>query len=383
MQAGTVSRPFGALFIMIFMPFALGYVVQQFFRSINAVIASRLVTDLNLDAAQLGLLTSMFFLGASAAQLPVGALIDRLGPGRTQAMLLVLATAGAALFSIASDPQTAMLGRLLIGIGVAATLPTGMKAIVLWFPKARVGLLNGLFIAIGTLGAIATSVPAEWVLASYSWRDIFVWMAIASAAMSCLMMFAIPRAPQSAQAPASVASGFRQIITDRRFWRVAPTSSLVVASAWSLSLLWVSPWLRDVDGASQLDISAQLLVLTVAQCLGALGLGIVVDRLRGRGIGPDRVLMGIAGLLITGEMAIYFAWAPGRALAWTAIGIVCATNVVSFTVTAELFEKEILGRANGALNLLHLSTTFAVQALFGVVIALWPRDAAGHYPPEA
>jgi hypothetical protein len=42
----------------------------------------------------------------------------------------------------------------MIGLGVAAALMAGLKAIVLWFPRERVALVNSYMIMLGALGAV-------------------------------------------------------------------------------------------------------------------------------------------------------------------------------------------------------------------------------------
>ena len=64
----------------VMLPFAAGYFLSYLFRTINAVIANDLAADLNLGAADLGFLTSIYFLIFAAVQLPFGALLDRHGP---------------------------------------------------------------------------------------------------------------------------------------------------------------------------------------------------------------------------------------------------------------------------------------------------------------
>jgi MFS family permease len=71
------------------------------------------------------------------------------------------------------------------------------------------------------------------------------------------------------------------------------------------------------------------------------------------------------------------AWLP-----WIAIAAIGAGTVLSYAILSEMFPKSASGRANGALNLLHVTAAFAVQYTIGLVIQLWPADAA-HYPEEA
>jgi MFS family permease len=95
---GTRFRsPALSIAFRVFLPFALGYFLSYVFRVVNAVIAPDLVADLGLDAGALGLLTSTYFLTFAAFQLPLGILLDRFGPRRTEALLLLVAAAGAFL----------------------------------------------------------------------------------------------------------------------------------------------------------------------------------------------------------------------------------------------------------------------------------------------
>jgi len=77
--------------IRVFAPFALGYFLSYLYRTVNAVIAPDLVRDIGLNPADLGLLTSAYFISFAAFQLPLGVLLDRYGPRRVEAALLLFA----------------------------------------------------------------------------------------------------------------------------------------------------------------------------------------------------------------------------------------------------------------------------------------------------
>ena len=134
--------------VLILAPFVAGYYLSYLFRTINALIADRLAAELALTAAQLGLLTAAYFVTFAAIQLPLGVWLDRHGPRRVQSMLLLTAAVGGATtFSLAGGFVSLLIGRALIGLGAPGALMAGLKAIALWFPKERVTLLNGLFLA--------------------------------------------------------------------------------------------------------------------------------------------------------------------------------------------------------------------------------------------
>src|SRR6516164_5540559 len=220
--------------VLVFLPFAGGYFLSYFYRTINAVISAELSSSMELRASDLGLLTAVYFLAFAAMQLPVGIALDRYGPRRVQSVLLLVAALGAALFGAAHTLAGFTIGRALIGSGVAAALIAGLKSIRLWFPKERLPLLNGCFIMLGTLGALTATAPAELIVAWIGWRALFAGLATATAACAVVILVlspeAIDRQPQSGHGVASL----RHIYTSQRFWRLAPLSTMCVSTAWAL-----------------------------------------------------------------------------------------------------------------------------------------------------
>ena len=121
----------------VFIPFAVGYFLSYLLRNANAVISPELRGDLGLTAADLGLLTSVYLLSFGAFQLPLGILLDRYGPRRVEAVLLLICAVGCALFALGAGMPQLTLGRALIGLGVSACLMASFKSFSLWFPIER------------------------------------------------------------------------------------------------------------------------------------------------------------------------------------------------------------------------------------------------------
>ena len=57
-------------------------------------------------------------------------------------------------------------------------------------------------------------------------------------------------------------------------------------------------------------------------------------------------------------------------------------TVLSYSILAQYFSKEIAGRANAALNVFHIGGTFVLQEVIGWIINQWPAHS-GHYPAIA
>lgn len=373
--------PTWRLVACVFLPFAAGYYLSYLFRTINTLISGPLSAELGLDAATLGLLTSVYFLVFGAVQIPIGALLDRFGPRRVQSVLLVVAAGGAALFAASTDLVGLLIARAMIGLGVAAALMAGLKAIVTWFPRERVALINGYMIMLGALGGVTATAPAEWLMGYAGWRGLFELSAAATLAAALLIFLA---APQEANAMAlqGTPMKLRAIYGNPRFWRVAPLSASCIGSAWSLQGLWAAPWLTDVEGLDREALITQLLLMAIGICLGALLLGTIADRLRRRGIATETLFAAVAGLFVIAELALIMRLPLPSQLPWFVISIVSAATVLSFAIIAEYFPSELAARANGSLNVLHFGWAFVAQYGTGLILEQWaPQD--GHYPAIA
>jgi MFS family permease len=209
-KAGMQVTRTWRLTVRVFLPFAAGYYLSYLFRTINALIVSDLSSDAGLGSANLGLLTSVYFLVFAAAQIPVGILLDRFGPRRVQSALLWFAALGAGLFAVSTGFLSFLIARAMIGLGVAGALTAGLKSIILWFPRERVALVNGYMIMLGSLGAVTATVPVEHLLAWMGWRQLFEILAAATGATAILIYVVVPEQRIiPSNAPASATLGFR------------------------------------------------------------------------------------------------------------------------------------------------------------------------------
>ena len=149
----SASAPtFATLFLRVFLPFALAYFLSYIFRGVNAVIFPYLERDIGITAGDLGLLTSAFFLFFAGCQPVLGVMLDRYGPRRVQVVLLAMAAAGSALFGLSLSLGELIVARVLIGLGFAGGLMAAIKAITLWYPPERWGLITGFHMMAGGAG---------------------------------------------------------------------------------------------------------------------------------------------------------------------------------------------------------------------------------------
>jgi nitrate/nitrite transporter NarK len=114
----------------------------------------------------------------------------------------------------------------------------------------------------------------------------------------------------------------------------------------------------------------------------ALLLGALAERLRRAGIPTEAFLAGTLCLSMAAQLTLLLGIPVSSHLLFAVTAVAGATPVLSFSILARYFPKEVAGRANAALGVLNMGSAFALQCLCGLIIAQWPADG-GHYPAIA
>jgi MFS family permease len=356
--------------IRVFLAFASGYFMSYGLRSVNAVIAPELIAEFGLTNAQLGSLSSAYFLAFASVQVPLGVLLDRFGSRRVDATLLLVAASGCLLFASARSASMLWISRALIGVGVSAALMASLRAFRFWFVPGRQQQLTAWMLVAGALGSLATTVPVQMALPAIGWRGVFVLAALLLVATSAAIFHLLPAdepipARHDTESSWSV---YRQVFSDRYFWRFGVVSLTVQASFVAFQGLWIGPWLRRVLGM-EADAAAQaLFVFNLVLMLGYLGLGLAVPHFVRRGWSTLRVVATGTSLMLAIELAIALSGGAWAWVLWIALAIAATCHTLSQTHVSLSFPERLTGRAFTAYNLLTMSGMFVAQWLFGVAV---------------
>jgi predicted MFS family arabinose efflux permease len=349
--------------VLIFLCFASGYFLSFALRQINAVLAQPMMTEFGLTNAQLGSLSSAYFVSFALMQLPLGLWLDRFGSRRTHSLLLLFSVAGCVLHALATGYAQLWIGRALIGVGVAGALMAALRAFRYLYPADKQQPLAAWMLASGSMGALSTTLPVQLALPVFGWRGVF-WIAAGCLLASALAIFFLLPKNESTSSGEKFSS-YKEIFAEPYFWRFGILSIVVHGSFVSLQSLWMGPWLVKVVGLTPTESAQTLFAYTAVLMLGFLLLAKISAKLA-----DTKVLKTVcisSGLSITCLLLI--ALLPGKVW-WLWFGYAVAG--LSFTLiqthVGMQFSDEQSGRALAAYNLLIFVGAFFSQWLFGVLI---------------
>jgi predicted MFS family arabinose efflux permease len=335
------------------------FVCSQFFRVSNAIIASDLQQDLGLSAEALGMLGAAFFYSFAAAQLPVGLCLDRLGARWTMTGLTLVGAAGSVVFALAENAGSAVLGRLLLGLGMAGNLVGPMKLFTQWFPPARFATLSGLLMGLGSVGNMLAATPLALLVGAVGWRWGFVFIGGATGALA-LLFFALVREAGPTQGDAarvkdpsaSMAQRARRLWGSRDYWIISLGTFFRYGTFVAIQGLWIGPFLMGVGGLSPVGAGNLILIMNVGVVLGFPLSGVLSDRVF---FSRKRVvLLGLA-LMALSQLALALG-AVGRHAVVSAgilfmLGLSSGFGMVMYAHIKERMPPEMAGLAISGVNL--------------------------------
>jgi sugar phosphate permease len=148
-------------------------VINYLDRATLAVANEYIRADLGLSLGQMGLLLSAFSWSYALCQLPVGALVDKVGPRWLLGGGLVVWSLAQAAGGFASTFGYFVLARIALGIGEAPQFPAAARVVSNWFPARARGTPTGVYNSASPLGVALAPLVLAPLIAATSWHWAF------------------------------------------------------------------------------------------------------------------------------------------------------------------------------------------------------------------
>jgi predicted MFS family arabinose efflux permease len=369
--------------LIIVTTLATAYVASHFFRASNVTIGLDLMRDLAIGPEALGALTGAFFFGFAAMQIPCGFFFDHFGPRRTVAGMLVLATVGGAIFTLALTWPVLLTGRVLMGAGFGVMLIGSMVVISRWFPPDRFSTLTAMVMSIGLLGNLAATTPLAWAAQASGWRSVFgaavLFTALAAIGVWLVVRDAPPGHPflaRTAEPPRQMLQGLLEVLRNPLLKPILALNFCNYACTFTVQGLWGGPFLREVHGLSAIEAGNVLLVAVIAYQIGMLSFG-PLDRLL-----DTRKWIAIGGTLMIVSILFTLAlasqppvWLPIGAI--VAIGFLSASSTMVMTHGRGIIPDRLIGRGIATINTSVMLGVACMQTLSGIIVGAFEPLADG------
>lgn len=151
----------------------IGIIINYFDRLNISVAAGPLTQEYHLSSTQLGFILSSYLWTYTLLQIPIGALLDKIGIKWLMRVGAVIWSIATFLTAIVSGFGLIILSRFLLGIAEAPTFPGASKATGYWFPLSERGLATSAFDAAAKFSNVIGAPLVAVAITLYGWRAGF------------------------------------------------------------------------------------------------------------------------------------------------------------------------------------------------------------------
>ena len=358
------------------------YIVAVLQRSSLGVSAVEAAHRFDVSASVLSSLAVVQLVVYAALQIPVGVVLDRVGPKFLITIGAFLMLGGQVMLAVAPSFEAALLARILVGAGDAMTFISVIRLLASWFRGRLLPQLAQWTGNIGQLGQVLSAIPLSFVLHQYGWSPAFLSAASLSALVFVLALLLLSNgAADAGTADASTnerVSSWRGAMKQLReslgrpgtqlgFWSHFVTQS----SGTVFTLLWGFPMLTAGLGYSAAAASGLLTLIVVAGVISGPILGILIARYPLRRSNVVLLIVAAIGLVWT----VVLVW-PGHPPLWLVVLLVIVLGVggpgslIGFDFARTFNPLRSLGSANGIVNVGGFLASFVMMYLIGLVLDL-------------
>jgi len=309
----------------------------------------------------------------AALQIPVGLLVDRVGPRSLIVCGAVVMAIGQAILAVSPSIGFVIFARVLVGMGDAATFVSVIRMLPNWFGGRVLPQLSQWVGIIGQLGQIVSAIPFALLLHSLGWQPGLL-IASGASVVAAAVAFALVRRgePPPATSPIPTSSALQQLGASIRrpgtqlgFW-----AHLVGGTVPTLmSIMWGYPFLTAGLGYDVPTAATIFSLLVLGSVLAGPVVGILVARFPLR---RSNIVLGLVSVIFL-LFAVVLAW-PGIppvglvAALFIAIGTGGPGSLVGFDLARTFNPSHALGSASGIVNVGGFLGGFVSMLLIGVVL---------------
>lgn len=365
------------------------YVIAVLQRTSLGVAGVQAADRFEISASVLSSLVVLQIIVYAGLQIPVGVMLDRVGPKfliATGALLMVI---GQVALALSPSIGIAIVGRILVGAGDAMTFISVIRLLASWFEGRILPQLSQWTGNVGALGQVLSAVPLSWALHNVGWSTSFI-TAAALSAIAFILVFVLLADGHEPAALRSRSVSWRSALVQLRQSLARPGTQLgfwasfvTMSSGTAFSLLWGFPAMVGGLGYTA-ALASGLLTLVV-------GVGLVSGPILG--ILSARFPLRRSSMILSIVAAIGIAWSivllwPGRPPFWLMVLLIVTMGVggtgamIGFDFARTFNPLRSLGSANGVVNVGGFLASFIMMFLIGVLLDIQNQVRIAHGMPS-
>lgn len=351
--------------LFIWMIASIFYAYQYILRVMPSIMFEELLEQFNIDAAVFGQFSGMYYMGYSLTHIPLGILLDRIGPRKIMSFCILITVIGLLPIMYGGTWFLAVLGRMLVGIGSSAAILGTFKIIRITFPEKQFTTWLSFSVTIGLIGAIYGGGPVGYLVREFGYIQVTKVFSILGLILAALTFYIVPEIEPDKKS--SVTGDLWEVFSNKKVMLICISSGLLVGPLEGFADVWGTQFFKIVYGYDAETAEYLPSMIFLGMCFGAPIIGMIAEKLRsyiGVTIAAGAIMLFIYIALLMEILNLGIA-----TISLIVVGICSSYQVLGIYLVSIFVRKEILGLATSMTNMIVMIFGYAFHTTIGYVIS--------------
>lgn len=371
------SKKFNAWIIWLIASFF--YAFQYILRVIPSIMITDIMTKFNIDAAVFGQFSGIYYLGYSLAHIPLGLLLDRLGPKKVLPLFITLTVIGTLPLVVTDFWVYPIFGRFLVGVGSSSAILGVFKIVRIAFGEKRFPLMLSWSVTIGLMGAIYGGEPINYLQGIIGFEKVIIMLIVLGLVLAVIAYFVIPTIEEE-KVNNSIWHDIKIVLSNKRAVAICVLAGFMVGPLEGFADVWGSTFLQTVYGFDNAVAATLPSFIFIGMACGGPILSFIAGRIQNYllVIFLSGLIMALAFvLLLTGSLSVFMV-----SVLFTGIGMLCAYQILAIYAASTFVPKNVAGLTSAVANMIIMTFGYVFHSSIGGVIDMF-SSREGYSPLDS
>ncbi len=361
------------------------YAYQFILRILPSITIDELMTRFHVDASHFGQFSGIYYLGYTAMHIPLGIMLDHIGPKKILPLSVLLIVIGLCPLLFGHSWILACIGRLFIGAGSSAAILGVFKIVRMTFPDEKFGRMLGISVTIGLVGAIYGSQPLNYILSLIGLDNVIYLIMISGLILALLIFMMVPAYRKEATSKNRISDDVKNVLRTPQVLLICMSAGLMVGPMEGFTDVWGTSFLMTVYGFEETIAASLPSLIFIGMGVGAPVLAIFAEK-TGKYyeiiVASALIMALIFFLLLFGKIDTYL-----MSGLFFITGMACAYQILAIYKASTYVKESLTALTTACANMIIMFFGYIFHSFIGHTMEyLWDgkvRDGVHIYSPDA
>lgn len=340
------------------------YAYQWVLRVMPNIMLNDIMQRFSIDAATFGQLSGVYYIGYVLMHLPIGILLDRVGPKKVMAASILLTVIGLSPLIFADHWIYPMAGRFLVGMGSSAAILGVFKIIRMTFSEKRFPRMLSFSVTIGLIGAIYGGGPVSYLCENLGPQAVVQIFALMGIGLAAVTFWIVPTTKTPGWT--AVLSDVKEVLNNRRVLGSCICAGLMLGPLEGFADVWSATFLKQAYGLEATVAASISSMIFIGMCFGSPVLSLIADK-----VGSYLLTIIGAGIVMACSFILFLSYplsSTWLSLSFVLVGVCCAYQILAIYKASTYVREEVAGLTTAVANMIIMSFGYAFHTAMGSVI---------------